>query len=631
MAANNRLEYLVINLADIQLKISRISESELFNEQDANHVYLFNYNKYQAIYPSNTNSNISIICRGNKWSHVLTNLLLRRDLIFSPIIYKVPKDSKLISQVLNIENKTAIYIIDHGLYDVNSDLYQDGFRLLNYKAYINSAPPNVSSTNLYTNYPDKLSDNHTKTLDETLDWFLNEYATILCDDRITSGRKVLLVVYDIWQSVCKKLYFTAEQSKSAIYVYRQQLLSNRHTLSIGPKQLKDILHSMLNKGYEVFPNIDFMHDVGTKEYVRHMKHFMFPETYIFPEDFDQIKQLEPKSMYAVKSGMTSSGTGVKIVNGDEIMSAISIMSRIRGRTFITDADIDLYNKTKDDCTSRIFIIQPNNDIYKRCYEYRFMVLRDKIIAVADPRKRREKECPDVESGHKLNQDIYNFIHKVIKHVSARYVNYIYMRVDIIIECSNYITKTVGYSGFFEDTEYVYPEDIDIIFSSQSLEGKIWLNEIEPLGSGHKGHDPVTLYDTGVEAQLLTFSLDKYSLFNSIVNNICYQTHRILSGLDNSDISITLLNLNWFDQLSTEGGQFTDDNNVRNINLECHGQWTWKYVEQLMIDQLRPGLGQIKTIEFYKINDHTREIINHTDTILNTLLPPRDIICGFRYQ
>ena len=625
MAANNRLDHPVINLTDIQPKISYASKEDILGQSDDKYIYIFNYDVYQTHVPSDSfDEHMLTICTTNKWMKVLTMLLLQQDLIFSPIIYKVPKDSKLINQVLDVENRTAIYIIDHGIYDIDLYDYQYAFQLLNYKIYNHNAPPNTSSNTLYNNYPDTQSDVKTVTLEESLEYLLNRYASNVCNDEFKPTRKILFIVYDMWQSVCSKLYFASNNKDlTSNYVYdKTNKYTNMETLSMGPKKLKDILHSLVDRGYEVLPNIDFMHDVGTKEYARHMKQFMFPETYIFPDEVDLIKQLPPDKLYAVKSGMTSSKKGVIIAIGHKIMSAIRDMScaDMRDQTLITDAEIDQYNKSINDCTSRIFIIQPNNDIYKRCHEYRFMVLRDKIIGLADPRSGRSNLYPDVKSGHKLNQDIYNFIHKIIKHVSSRYVNYIYMRVDIIMECDN--------------NTHDLPKDIDIIFSPQLLEGKIWLNEIEPLGSGHKGRYPTTLYDTGVDAKLIAFQPDSYlrnTVGNSIVNNICYQTHRILSGLDNSDISITLLNLNWFDQLSTDGGQFTDDNNVRNINLECHGQWTWKYVEQLMINQLRPSLGSIKTIEFYKINDHTREIINHTDTILNTLLPPTDTIYGFSYN
>lgn len=76
-------------------------------------------------------------------------------------------------------------------------------------------------------------------------------------------------------------------------------------------------------GVIVLPNIDFMHDVGSKEYSRHMRHFMLPGTLIYPDEVDLIANLtDVNTKYVVKAGMTSSNKGVRYMSADNVFDYI---------------------------------------------------------------------------------------------------------------------------------------------------------------------------------------------------------------------------------------------------------------------------------------------------------------------
>ena len=575
------------------------------------------------------------------WFDIINNMTKPFTLTYQPLIY--------INKITNSPAKkymesTHILLLNSYNYDVKPLDYEDGLLLFGYstKSYNNLGE--IENTNLYSK---GAISSETQSMTNILDHLIDEQPDYIL-------RKFFYVTCDMWQKVCKPLFFKEifsepnKEKRPSNYIEDDDDESSELMgYSIGPKQLKNILKNYKNKGVETIPDIDFMHDVGTKEYVRHMKHFMLPDTFVYPDDKDILeKSLIPDLIYVVKSGMTSSGKGVKKVIGSEVIKTIEFYAAysFKYRSIhkpigivedeslgkseiysISDEVFDKYNEVENDCTSRIFIIQPSNRLYDHCYEYRFFVLRDKIIGVADP--RGEFVYKDYKSGTIMNKDIYDYIHKVISHVSERYNNYLFMRVDIIIDCG-YLQREKPKKDFLSGNIISYiplPENIDILFSNDDLKDKIWLNEIEPLGSGHKARGPITLYDTDKSA--VVFHGKKYhdlSIGATIVETICYQTHRLINNMDNKDITICLLNINWLNR--------SYNGEISHVNLITYGTWTWDFVQELMNKQLYSTLGVISDIKFYALTKDTKTELPLSDTILDSLLNyGKKVIYGFEYK
>ena len=532
---------------------------------------------------------------------------------YQPLIY-IDKPNKETTE--RYMKSTCIFFITDNRYDVYVWDYENGLGLFGYTMISARNPGQIIKTNLYSK--GEIS-GEAVSFTEDLDSSIKETPDYI-------SRKFFYVTHDMWQIVCKPLFFKKNNIKTGDKVEtfpsyygtaNDKEYSELMGYSIGPKQLRDILKSYREKGVETIPDIDFMHDVGTKEYVRHMKHFMLPETFVYPDDKDILeKSLIPDLTYVVKSGMTSSGQGVQSKVGSEVVKLLenytpysfrlrSSHKSIGGDDFILDKDFDKYNEVENDCTSRIFIIQPKNAIYNRCHEFRFFVLRDKIIGVADPRGERVEKI--YKSGTILNKDIYDYIHKVISHISERYNNYLFMRVDIIMECGYFPPEDLkdDYSNWSfypgnipEKSLPPRPENIDILFSDEDLKDKMWLNEIEPLGSGHKARSPVTLYDTDKSAVVIYGKHEVGSdLGPSIVESICYQTHRLINNMDNKDITICLVNINWLNKIY--------NGDITHVNLIAYGIWTWNFVQELIKKQLYTSLGGISDIRFYVLTKDTK--------------------------
>lgn len=515
-------------------------------------------------------------------------ILPEQSAVFQPLFYEVDRNSLFVNQLQPGLERT-IYILYSTGYDDFSRYYYDGlFASFGYRVFTDEKDK-LALTNSGVLYKwNNESENKTEHSIDDLSTQLSKFISGDYND------KTLLVAYDLWQQVCK--YLDYNEDREYVPQPNRWFSESYHAYSVGPQNLRNALNDLVKTEVRVLPNIDFMHDVGTKVYARHMKHFMLPNTYIYPDDNDQFSELKDDKTYIVKAGTTSSSRGILYITGS------SMKKKFRRSNIKLDKAIDELSGTTD-CQDRIYIIQPYNEIYEYCHEFRFMVLRDKIIGLADPREYRYNNELKITRDNVLNKHIYEFLQKVIFHVSDKYTDYLYMRIDVIIECGS---RGVKHDEYGQDLPSK-PNDIDIIFTTDSLAGKIWLNEIEPLGSGHKSRNPILFYDTGKEALIKEVNGSENDIFSSI----CYQTNRLISGLDNKDITICLLNLDWFE------GKYKG--NIRHVNLDCEGTWNWEFVEQLMKQQLdKKEFPNIGNVEFFVGPGWDK--IDKSKTIISTLYP-----------
>ena len=108
------------------------------------------------------------------------------------------------------------------------------------------------------------------------------------------------------------------------------------------------------------------------------------------------------------------------------------------------------------------IVQKVSDLYKNCHEFKFAVLNDKIICVVS-----DKHFETINYEDDINPHILKFVREVIALVKRKWPDYFYVRIDVMIECN--------------------PADKDRILHDPDTSNilNIYLNEIEPLGSGMK--------------------------------------------------------------------------------------------------------------------------------------------------
>ncbi len=303
----------------------------------------------------------------------------------------------------------------------------------------------------------------------------------------------------------------------------------QHLCSTDPNEPMIIYNRLkeLEKYMDIYPSIDFLYATGSKKYTLNetIANYMLPNTYIYPKDYDDIFKLKPNN-YIIKYGFTSVNTGVFLDNGD----GAKIIKKIES-----------LNKTKEKgihCKDNIVIIQPESAIFDKCDELKFGIIGNKIIGIqtskyqlfttkiiTDPYKNTTinnkefysflqnieninkwenlEELPDkvhdknyinfIKSScnmmkpHKkysqggkilsnvyykpknkpyiilkLNNKIYKFIKEVMEKINKIYTNNLYVRLDIIYQCND---------------KYDFVTDNDI--------GNIYINEIEPYGSGLK--------------------------------------------------------------------------------------------------------------------------------------------------
>lgn len=230
------------------------------------------------------------------------------------------------------------------------------------------------------------------------------------------------------------------------------------------------------------PSNKFMYAAGSKEYslLQEFQSKMLPGTLIYPKDIDKIISLTSKGNYMVKAGLTSSSKGVeKLENAD----GFDILSHI----------FKQYN-----CNS-IYIIQPYSDIFARCGEIRLFVTKDKIIGFftndlfAKEENRwdivkliRENKL-EVGNRYKINPKITDFVENIIEDLNKNYPYYMWARIDIVVECKNCSRDSFFLKGY------------DC--------GNVYLNEIEPLGSGYH----INMFDV-INNYIIIRSIDSVSYY-----------------------------------------------------------------------------------------------------------------------
>ncbi len=107
------------------------------------------------------------------------------------------------------------------------------------------------------------------------------------------------------------------------------------------------------------------------------------------------------------------------------------------------------------------IIQKYTRLYGKCNEYKFSVLNDKIICVSSIPPSETINYED-----EINPHILKFVMDVVEIIKRKWPNYFYVRIDIMIECNK-------------------RDPSAILYTSSDITPNMYLNEIEPLGSGLK--------------------------------------------------------------------------------------------------------------------------------------------------
>lgn len=213
--------------------------------------------------------------------------------------------------------------------------------------------------------------------------------------------------------------------------------------TIDPKDIQFIIDKLNEIGI-VIPDKNFMYSTGSKEYARDFKDVMLEGTLISPDDNNIIKtQIDLERDIVYKPGFSSG-------------------SKWRNK----------YNNVKqifagDNNPTEFAIIQPDNsELYNNCHEFRFFVLDDEIVGVTVNKNHIfNKIKAKIKDGYaKININLINFIKNIMNRIKDKWENYFYARVDVIVKCD----KKDPLNVLFDDTKI-----------------QVYLNEIEPLGSGLK--------------------------------------------------------------------------------------------------------------------------------------------------
>jgi len=195
-----------------------------------------------------------------------------------------------------------------------------------------------------------------------------------------------------------------------------------------------------------------------------------------------------------------------------------------------------------DCQNFVAIIQKYVDLYQRCSEYRFMVLWGKIIGVSyHTYKVFDKKIVT------LNNRIYEFIHEIIDVLQKKYGDdYFFARIDIVTECND-----------TRDNKHTSTTIFD-----KDFKGKIYLNEIEPLGSGAKT-SAYPLFDDSKKCTGLVIK-NEHHIYDTIQTSLI----RLVNNIDPTPrIIFMAINYNLFDKKVSTLLPFTTISSDGNIFIE----------------------------------------------------------------
>lgn len=291
----------------------------------------------------------------------------------------------------------------------------------------------------------------------------------------------------------KKKYDEFKKYEKNIFYFIFDVYQLICTDNIDPDNILHKLYKLEEIG-TIVPSINFMYLVGTKKYVvyENFRKMMLENTLIYPDDKNEILSLK-SGKYIIKHGLSSNNVGNYEFNGNG-KQIVNILENIKKNILLNKlgyheeinkniskhlekflenmgpADIHKALTPVLIC-SEFAIVQRYSDLYERCSEWRFFVLNDKIIGLYCS-KANVIDTAIIQKGLRLNKKIYEFIKNVIREVKKiSSDNYFFVRIDITLKCD---------SKKF-DSDYIYS---NYIFRDRE-DFKIYLNEIEPLGSGLK--------------------------------------------------------------------------------------------------------------------------------------------------
>jgi len=221
-----------------------------------------------------------------------------------------------------------------------------------------------------------------------------------------------------------------------------------------------------------------------------------------------------KYMFIRSSETVLKPRNMEKVNGEQILLDLQDKFNNRIANIKSKRESDVFDEGDNVTCNDFFIIQKYTDLFQHCHEFKFSVVQfpiinnssnnssnannvssnssnvngnnnannsnvnnsnnrvqyeDKIVCIYTSNiqsiSSTKKYITELDELPPINQNIIDFVYRVVDIVKTKWRNYTYLRVDIVCECD-------------PDNKY------DILFSQQKV--NIYLNEIEHLGSGVKG-------------------------------------------------------------------------------------------------------------------------------------------------
>jgi hypothetical protein len=254
---------------------------------------------------------------------------------------------------------------------------------------------------------------------------------------------------------------------------------------------KEFLNTLENYG-KLLPERLVTEYLSSKKYTKDFKDFMLP-TMTYPEDFSEIARL-PVSNYMVKYGYSGANWGnykLDNISGSDILE------------FIENNKSNRYSSLAN---PNFAIVQPTTDLFRKCEEYRILVIDGEIAEIYYGWVNFQIGTPEItndsfrnnthrflESGVKLkiNPKIYYMIEDIYKRLTETTgINPILgLRIDMVLECSDNPT------GNFQ--ENILPD----VFNP-NWNGNLYLNEIDTISSG-------------------VWGVERYNTSTSEINSVCH--------------------------------------------------------------------------------------------------------------
>ncbi len=271
-----------------------------------------------------------------------------------------------------------------------------------------------------------------------------------------------------------------KQYKKIIIFIPKDIFAN-----IKGHQLKDkkrYLNILAQYGDLFIPDLELIDYIGSKKYTKDFKEFILPNTLTYPEDKNIIATL-PLGDYILKYGYSGADQGniiLREVSGSDIAKKIQEEKDKRRDWSFADPNF--------------LIVQPLSPLFKRCDEYRILVVNGKIMEIyygvvgstigsstilnTDFKTQTHRFLQN--NSLVINNNIYTFIKQVYNKLTniSRIDPILGLRIDIVIDCSD--TPTGNYA------ENILPDIFNPDWS-----GNIYVNEIDTIASGVWGFaDPV---------------------------------------------------------------------------------------------------------------------------------------------